>query len=119
MTTNKIESTISYKKELNRLILENNWWGLKHFIEYKCDWYGKHLVLVNPKNTSRKCSKCSYVDKNNRKNKKFYCLKCGLKMDADLNASINILEAGLALIACGDYHVSDSVKQELEIKTSN
>ncbi|PTS34204.1 zinc ribbon domain-containing protein, partial [Lactobacillus helveticus] len=29
-------------------------------LEYKCEWYGKKLIAVDPKNTSRICSKCGY-----------------------------------------------------------
>jgi len=107
-------SMVKQKSGLNRSILENNWGQLKEMVSYKSELYGKHFVLVNPKNTSRKCSKCSHSDKVNRDGKTFHCLKCGHKMDADLNASINIKEDGLSLLACGDYLVRDSVKQELE-----
>ena len=103
------------KSSLNRSILENNWGQLKQFVEYKAKWYGKTLKTVNPKDTSRKCSKCGYIDLRNRNGKLFHCLECNLMMDADLNASINIKEDGLSLLACGDNHISDSMKQELEI----
>jgi putative transposase len=107
-------SMVRQKSNLNRSILENNWGQLKQFIEYKSNLYGKHLVLVNPKNTSRRCSNCFHVEKDNRSGKKFHCQKCGHKQDADLNASINIKEDGLSLLACGEIELSNSMKQELE-----
>jgi len=36
------------------------------FIEYKAEGTGKTTVYINPKYTLQKCSKCGYVDKNNR-----------------------------------------------------
>lgn len=108
-------SMVKQKSGLNRSILENNWGQLKEMISYKCELDGKHLVLVNPKNTSRKCSNCSHTEKDNREGKIFNCLKCSHSMDADLNASINIKEAGLALLACGETSVEGSLNQELEI----
>lgn len=105
---------VKQKSGLNRSILENNWGQLKQFVEYKAKWHGKHFETVNPKNTSRKCSRCGHIHKDNRNGKTFHCLKCGHEMDADLNASINIKEAGLALLACGEIELSNSMKQELE-----
>ena len=61
------------------------------------------MVLINPKNTSCKCSVCGYTSKENRKTQlKFFCIECGLTQNADINASLNILEAGHAVLACGD-----------------
>ena len=39
--------------------ISNQGWGmLRTMLSYKCEWYGKQLVAVNPKNTSRICSFC-------------------------------------------------------------
>lgn len=43
---------------------------------------------------------------------KFECQKCKLKINADLNASLNILAAGQAVIACGEESLFFSMKQE-------
>lgn len=50
------------------------------------------LVLVNPKNTSRRCAKCGHVAKANRIGEKFICQQCDHTADADTNAAINILK---------------------------
>jgi len=63
---------------------------LQKFIEYKAKDAGKAVIYVNPKYTSQKCSKCSYVDKNNRYGSVFKCQNCGFELNADLNASRNI-----------------------------
>ena len=109
---NEIDSTLLKKESVS---LEKNFSLNKKIVEYKAEWHGKTFDTVYPKDTSRKCSRCGYIHKDNRNGKTFHCLKCSLVMDADLNAAINIREAGLALLACGDYHISDSMKQELEI----
>ncbi|MGC8585574.1 MAG: zinc ribbon domain-containing protein [Thermoplasmata archaeon] len=36
------------------------------FIEYKAEDAGKIVVYVNTKHTSKKCSSCGYINKNNR-----------------------------------------------------
>ena len=63
---------------------------LEKFIEYKAKDAGKTVIYVNPKHTSQRCSKCSYVDKNNRHGSVFKCINCGFELNADLNASRNI-----------------------------
>lgn len=57
---------------------------------------GVHLQLVNPAYTSQTCSKCGAVHKLNRKGEIFLCRNCGYTLDADYNASKNILKSYLA-----------------------
>jgi len=57
---------------------------------------GVHLHLVNPVYTSQTCSKCGAVHKQNRSCEIFKCRNCGYTLDADYNASLNILNLGLA-----------------------
>ncbi len=73
-------------------------WGfdqLRNFIEYKARRAGVRVVAVDPRNTSRTCSACGYCDKHNRKSQScFQCKECGLVMNADLNAALNIKARG-------------------------
>ncbi|MGK0290840.1 MAG: putative transposase, partial [bacterium] len=90
------------KSKLNKAILDQGWNEFQRQIEYKLGWNGGTFVLINPKNTSRMCSKCSHTEKDNRKSQSiFHCKKCGFKINADLNAALNILAFGLSVIACG------------------
>ncbi len=71
----------------------NNWsfYDLKTKIAYKAQLTGVKVVFVDPRNTSRMCSKCGYISKKNRPNQStFLCQSCGFSCNADLNASINI-----------------------------
>jgi IS605 OrfB family transposase len=52
------------------------------------------LTKINPAYTSQKCSKCGVICKTNRQGESYKCA-CGLEMDADLNAAINILHLGI------------------------
>lgn len=64
---------------------------LREMLSYKVKEYGINLVFVNPRNTSRRCSSCGYVDKDNRQSQaKFLCQHCGEEMNADYNAAKNI-----------------------------
>lgn len=73
-------------------ILRNwSYFELQKMIEYKAKREGIEVRYVNPCFTSQKCSKCGYIDKENRETQEeFICKKCGLKLNADHNASINI-----------------------------
>ena len=73
--------------------LLSNWnLGLWHrAIEQKCEANCVCLHYVNPKYTSQTCSRCGNVDKGNRDGVLFRCTSCGYEANADLNASINIL----------------------------
>jgi len=55
---------------------------------------GTLFTKVNPAYTSQKCSACGVVCKINRKGELYKCA-CGLEIDADLNASINISYMGV------------------------
>jgi len=72
-------------------------------LEYKLEWLGGILIPINPRNTSRTCAKCGHVSGDNRKSQaEFKCIRCNHSSNADLNAAINILAAGQAVLACGE-----------------
>lgn len=56
---------------------------------------GVHCQLIDPAYTSQTCNKCGFVHELNRNGEIFKCRNCGYTMDADLNASLNILNLGL------------------------
>jgi len=60
-----------------------------------CEERGIELIKVNPAYTSQTCNVCDFIHRENRHGEIFRCLKCGMTMDADLNASINILHRGV------------------------
>ena len=75
----------------DRLLRDWSYHQLQQMIQYKAERVGIKVRFVNPSYTSQKCSKCGHVDKENRKTQaRFECIKCGLKLNADHNASINI-----------------------------
>ena len=70
---------------------------LRTKITYKAIRAGREIVLVDPKGTSQRCSKCGNMVKKDLGVRVHSCPVCGLVMDRDLNASINILERGLGM----------------------
>ena len=108
---------VKAKSGLNRSILDQGWQMFQQFLSYKLTWRGGELILIPPKNTSLKCRRCGHISKENRiKPEEFQCIQCGHTENADLNASINILAAGHAVVACGVEAIASTAKQELLIR---
>ena len=69
---------------------------LRQFLTYKAKVAGVPVVIVDPRNTSRRCSMCGHIDKRNRKSQaEFVCRSCGFMDNADFNASKNLSFLGL------------------------
>lgn len=89
---------------LARKIEHQSWYEFRRELTYKCAWYGKQLIVVDPKNTSRICSRCG--QKNHEfdgltthqwlSTRQWKCPHCGMRHDRDINAASNILNKGLA-----------------------
>jgi len=76
---------------------QHNWSfrQLREFLSYKAQRAGIALVFVDPRNTSRTCSRCGYVDKRNRRSQaEFSCLRCGHEAHTDHNAARNLATRG-------------------------
>lgn len=64
---------------------------LRAFVEYKATCEGVPVRIVNPRNTSRECPRCHFIDKRNRPNRDlFRCIQCGYEAMADYVAATNI-----------------------------
>ena len=76
----------------------------RRILTYKCDWYGKELILADKTYPStQRCATCGHVKKGDEKitlqgNKKhgtkhneYICYECGYKNDRDENAVLNLL----------------------------
>ncbi|MEK6828673.1 MAG: RNA-guided endonuclease TnpB family protein, partial [Nanoarchaeota archaeon] len=81
-------------KVFNRM--RSNWAYLqfRQFLSYKAENIGKSVILVDPRYTSQRCSKCEFTYKSNRNKGIFHCLTSGFHSSADINASLNISQIG-------------------------
>ncbi len=90
------------KSGLNRSILDQGWYELRHQPEYKQLWRGGQVLAIPPAYTSQRCACCGHTPKDNRQSQsKFECQICGDTANADVNGARNILAAGHAVLACG------------------
>ena len=79
---------------LAKSIADASWGQLIEFTKYKAECAGSLVVTVNPRNTSKACSNCGCLVEKDLSVRVHEC-DCGLVMDRDQNAAINILRLGL------------------------
>jgi len=66
---------------------------LRGIMKYQMEKYGKKVVLVDPRNSSKTCAKCGYVKMDlTLSDRVFECPKCGWRADRDYNSSLNHLK---------------------------
>lgn len=69
--------------------------GLLHWLHVKAESAGRGVVAVNPAYTSRTCSRCGVIkDHLSLGERTFRCGHCGLVIDRDVNAALNIKRLG-------------------------
>lgn len=83
---------------LAKSISDAAWNQLVQFTEYKAANAGRCVVQVNPRNTSKICSRCGELVEKDLSVPIHDCPGCGLVLDRDHNAAINILALGLQSI---------------------
>jgi putative transposase len=84
---------------LAKHIADAAWNKLIITTSYKAEWAGKRVELVNPNRTSQICSGCGQVVQKDLSERVHSCSFCGLILDRDHNAAINILRLGLQSVA--------------------
>ncbi|MGL4333443.1 MAG: RNA-guided endonuclease InsQ/TnpB family protein [Lactococcus garvieae] len=84
-------------RKLAKSISDASFASFFSMLAYKCDWYGKQLVKVGRfEPTSKTCSLCGSVKKTLLLSERIYdCENCGISIDRDENAAINILALGV------------------------
>lgn len=78
-------------KHLAKAIAEQNFYKFIEYMKYKCEWNGIEFIQVDrfyP--SSKKCSCCGNTKKDLKLSDRVYVCKCGLNIDRDLNAAINL-----------------------------
>jgi putative transposase len=76
---------------------------LRAMLTYKCQWYGRELVVIDRWFPSSKvCSECGALQDTMPLDIREWACRCGTIHDRHVNAARNILAAGLAVTACGD-----------------
>jgi len=82
---------------MRKSIADVAWTQLIEYTSNKAEEAGRTVVLVNPRNTSKMCSNpdCGRLVEKDLIVRVHSCPHCGLVLDRDQNAAINILRLGL------------------------
>lgn len=78
-------------KHLSKSIQNQKFYEIRKQLEYKCKFRGIELVIADrffP--SSKRCSNCGNIKKDLNLSDRVYTCSCGLNIDRDLNASINL-----------------------------
>ena len=114
-------------RRLARAISGCGWGEFRRQLAYKCERYGRRLVVVDRWYPSSKtCSACGHLlAKLSLSTRMWQCPSCGVRHDRDINAAKNILAAGQAVTACGAGvrhsgfpRMQSAVKQETQLVTA-
>ena len=82
-------------RNLAKAISQQKFYEFKRQMEYKCEKYGIEFIQVDRFFPSSKlCSNCGQIKKNLKLSDRRYHCDCGLHIDRDLNASLNLANYG-------------------------
>ncbi|HEX2912228.1 MAG TPA: transposase [Chloroflexia bacterium] len=83
--------------KLAKSISDAAWTAFRSMLACKAAEAGKRYIAVNPAFTSQTCNNCGWrpPDKLTLSDRWFSCRNCGLSLDRDHNAALNILSLGL------------------------
>lgn len=65
------------------------------FLRYKAETHGMTVIEVDPRGTSKGCSRCGHTEPANRDRHVFKCRACGHTLHADVNAAHNVRLRGI------------------------
>ena len=88
-------TTMQKNHHLAKSIADVAWNVFITITESKAEEAGSHVIRVNPRNTSQMCSRCGMFVAKTLSDRVHSCPHCGLVMDRDQNAAINIMRLGL------------------------
>jgi putative transposase len=87
---------------LAKSIHDAAWGQFADLLSYKAAWAGRKYVAVNPAYTSQDCSQCGHRQALALSDRTYTCPCCGVVLDRDRNASLNILRLGQQSLASAE-----------------
>jgi putative transposase len=84
------------KAGLNKSIIDAGWASFIELVKHKAEYAGVTVMQVNPHKTSQICSACHKEGEHKDLSVRTHvCEHCGVVLDRDHNAAVNILDRGL------------------------
>lgn len=91
-------------KQTRKKISEWSYARRRGFLEYKAALFGCSVVAIDPSFSSQECSNCGCIDSESRNRAEFKCTECGFNLNADLNASRNLVNRYKRSIGISDAY---------------
>ena len=82
---------------LSKSLGDAGWGMLRNALTYMAERSEGVTVFVNPRNTSQLCSRCGAYVRKDLSMRVHRCPECGLTIDRDVNAALNVLKRGLKI----------------------
>ena len=108
---------------LAKSTLDNSWGYFVNMLEYKCEWYGKHLVFADKYYASSKmCNACGYKNVElTLADREWDCPICHTHHHRDVNAGINLVNFAkekmkISTVGTTGIHASGD---DVRLETSN
>lgn len=92
----KMNKRGKFPRNMNRLLSFWHYAKVGKRLTQLCEEMGVSIYLKSPWKTSQRCPVCGNIDRRNRKNEKFLCLRCGHTDNADHVGARNLEFLGLA-----------------------
>jgi putative transposase len=89
--------------------------SLRNKLSYKAEKAGVKFILVDPAYTSQTCSCCGTIKKKSLSIRVHSCEDCGLVLNRDLNASINILNKAVRGLGVNNISNTNVYNNSLEV----
>jgi putative transposase len=86
------------QSRMARSIMDAAWGELIWRLKCEAEKAGKWVVPVNPRNTTKACSGCGVLVSKTLAQRQHDCYDCGLSLDRDHNAALNILALGMSAV---------------------
>ncbi len=90
-----------------------SWNRFIRMLSYKAESAGMTVVTVDPRRATKECSNCGKIIDMPLSERVYACGRCGIRIDRDINAAINILRRATAAHA-GSYARGDPASLHLE-----
>ena len=85
-------------RHLSKAISDASWGTFLQWVKYYAAVHGIPVIAVPPQFTTQECSVCGTRVKKSLSVRTHICPTCGLVLDRDENAALNILQAGLRIL---------------------
>jgi putative transposase len=94
LTIRRLINTTEHKKR-SKDIQDSSWGKFFNYLFYKAEDAGREVIKVNPRNTSKKCSNCGWINHNLKLSDRVWtCPVCETIHERDVNGAKNVLWVG-------------------------